>query len=55
MSNYGDIAYWEQRYKNSEYTTFDWLENYSTLKEIILSLNIPKENWTDIKFRMWKQ
>ena len=43
MPNYGDIAYWEQRYKNSEYTTFDWLENYPTLKEIILSLNIPKE------------
>ena len=43
MPNYGDIAYWEQRYKDSEYTTFDWLENYPTLKEIILSLNIPKE------------
>ena len=43
MPNYGDIAYWEQRYKNSEYTTFDWLENYPTLKEIILSLNISKE------------
>ena len=43
MPNYGDITYWEERYKNSEYTTFDWLENYPTLKEIILSLNIPKE------------
>ena len=43
MPNYGDITYWEQRYKDSEYTTFDWLENYSTLKEIIISLNIPKE------------
>ena len=43
MPNYGDIAYWEQRYKDSEYTTFDWLENYPTLKEIIISLNIPKE------------
>jgi ubiquinone/menaquinone biosynthesis C-methylase UbiE len=43
MPNYGDITYWEQRYKDSEYTTFDWLENYPTLKEIIISLNIPKE------------
>ena len=44
MPNYGDITYWEQRYKNSEYTTFDWLENYPTLKEIISSLKIPKES-----------
>jgi ubiquinone/menaquinone biosynthesis C-methylase UbiE len=44
MPNYGDIKYWEERYKNSEYATFDWLENYPTLKEIITSLNIPKES-----------
>ena len=43
MPNYGDIKYWEQRYKDTEYTTFDWLENYQTLKEIIYSLNISKE------------
>ena len=43
MTNYADLAYWEQRYKNSENTTFDWLENYQTLKEIILPLNISKE------------
>ena len=43
MTNYADLAYWEQRYKNSENTTFDWLENYQALKEIILSLNISKE------------
>ena len=44
MPNYGDVKYWEERYKNSEYQTFDWLENYPTLKEIITSLNIPKES-----------
>lgn len=44
MPNYGDITYWEERYKNTEDTTFDWLENYSTLKEIITSLNISKES-----------
>ena len=44
MPNYGDVKYWEERYKNSEYPTFDWLENYQTLKEIITSLNISKES-----------
>lgn len=44
MPNYGDIKYWEERYKNSEYPTFDWLENYETLKEIIAPLNIPKDS-----------
>ena len=43
MPNYGDKTYWEDRYKSSENTTFDWLENYSALKDIISSLNIPKE------------
>ena len=43
MPNYGDIKYWEQRYKDTGYSTFDWLENYPTLKEIIYSLNISKE------------
>ena len=43
MPNYGDITYWEDRYKSSENTTFDWLENYSALRDIISSLNIPKE------------
>ena len=43
MPNYGDIKYWEDRYKSSEDTTFDWLENYSALKDIISSLNISKE------------
>ena len=44
MPNYGDTSYWEERYKNSEDSTFDWLENYSTLKEIIDSLKIPKDS-----------
>jgi ubiquinone/menaquinone biosynthesis C-methylase UbiE len=43
MPNYGDASYWEDRYKSSENTTFDWLENYSALKDIISSLNISKE------------
>ena len=44
MPNYGDAKYWEERYKNGEFTTFDWLESYPTLKEIIDSLNISKES-----------
>ena len=44
MPNYGDKSYWEERYKSCENSTFDWLENYSTLKDIISSLNIPKES-----------
>ena len=44
MPNYGDAKYWEDRYKNAEYTTFDWLENYPTLKEIIDSLKISREH-----------
>lgn len=43
MPNYGDIKYWEERYKSAEDSTFDWLENYSSLKDIISTLNIPKE------------
>ena len=43
MPNYGDIKYWEQRYKDTGYSTFDWLENYPTFKEIIYSLNLSKE------------
>ena len=43
MPNYGDIKYWEDRYKSAENGTFDWLENYSSLKDIISSLNINKE------------
>ena len=44
MQNYGEVKYLEDRYKNSEYPTFDWLENYPTLKEIITSLNVPKDS-----------
>ena len=44
MPNYGDAKYWEDRYKNDKFATFDWLENYPTLKEIIDSLNISKES-----------
>lgn len=38
MPNYGDPAYWEKRYQEQEGRTFDWLENYETLKPILKEL-----------------
>lgn len=35
--NYGDPRYWDERYKHQG-STFDWLENYDTLKPIMESL-----------------
>ena len=35
MPNYGDPTYWDARYKEQSGTTFDWLEDYPALKEII--------------------
>ena len=46
MPNYGDASYWEDRYKSCEDPTFDWLEDYSSLKTIISDLNINKETGT---------
>ena len=42
MPNYGDPKYWEDRYKNSK-GSFDWLEDYQSLKPTILKLNLSKE------------
>ena len=38
MQNYGDPKYWDNRYKNQENTTFDWLEDYNSLKFLIKKL-----------------
>jgi len=35
MPNYGDIAYWNKRYKDQAGTTYDWLLNYEHFREII--------------------
>ena len=43
MPNYGDPKYWEERYKNSK-DSFDWLEDYESLKPIILNLNLSKDS-----------
>ena len=38
MPNYGDPKYWDKRYKDQEDTTFDWLEDWSSLKNIVEGL-----------------
>lgn len=38
MPNYGDPKYWDERYKNQNKTTFDWLENYETLRPLLVNL-----------------
>ena len=35
MPNYGDPEYWDKRYEEQKGRTFDWLEDYETLKPII--------------------
>ena len=35
MPNYGDANYWDERYRSQKNTTFDWLEGWDDLKEII--------------------
>jgi transcription initiation factor IIE alpha subunit len=35
MPNYGDIAYWNKRYKEQAGTTYDWLLNYEHFRDII--------------------
>jgi len=44
MPNYGDPKYWETRYKEQKETTFDWLEDYDTLKQIIDDFKLGKES-----------
>jgi len=44
MPNYGDCKYWEERYEKQKGSTFDWLENYETLKPIMDELNFDKKS-----------
>lgn len=38
MPNYGDPRYWDERYKQQGHQTFDWLENYQSLKPLLDNL-----------------
>ena len=49
MPNYGDSKYWDERYTTQKNTTFDWLEGWEDLKEIIekyciVGLYVPKKS-----------
>lgn len=35
MPNYGDPKYWDKRYTEHVGSTFDWLEDYNSLKAIL--------------------
>ena len=43
MPNYGDKNYREERYDEQNGTTFDWLEDYESIKPIIDNLGIKKD------------
>jgi ubiquinone/menaquinone biosynthesis C-methylase UbiE len=43
MPNYGEKKYWEERYESQKGKTFDWLEDYKSLKPIIKDLGIRKD------------
>lgn len=38
MPNYGEPTYWDHRYKTQKGKTFDWLEDYSSLRPVLGNL-----------------
>ena len=52
MPNYGDKKYWVERYDEQNGTTFDWLEDYESIKPILENLKI-KKRISYIKCRLW--
>ena len=44
MPNYGDFNYWEHRYLLQQDSTFDWLEDFDSLKNVLEDVLINKEN-----------
>ena len=43
MPNYGEKKYWEERYESQKGKTFDWLEDYESIKPIIENFGINKD------------
>ena len=41
MPNYGDHKYWEERYMKEAGTTFDWLETFHSLKNLLIKYINP--------------
>ena len=45
MPNYGDPNYWVERYEEQgKEVTFDWLENYNSIKPLIDELKISRNS-----------
>ena len=42
MSDFLSADYWEERYKNQKEKTFDWIEDYESLKSILDNLDMDK-------------
>lgn len=36
MPNYGNQKYWDKRYSNKPGETFDWLEDYNSLRSLLV-------------------
>ena len=47
MPNYGQASYWDKRYVKQTGTTFDWLENYGTIR------NILNDHLVQPKYDVW--
>ena len=43
MPNYGDKKYWEDRYEEQKGKTFEWLEDYPSIKPIITKIGTKKD------------
>lgn len=46
MPNYGEKKYWEERYASQKGKSFDWLENYESIKPMIKNIGIKKNAYT---------
>lgn len=46
MTKYGNIEYWNERYTNQNDSTFDWLENYCHVRDILICkvLKLDEQN-----------
>ena len=45
MPNYGDPGYWDKRYKKTGVDgSFDWLESYDTLKDLLAQFMTDPES-----------
>ena len=35
MPNYGDPSYWDKRYEKQDGKTFDWLEDFDSIRQLL--------------------